>query len=129
MLAAGQLQLHTLWIDGAAVAVEHQFVGDGVVYAYQSGIEPQALKHSPGQLSNMIAIRRAVAQGCRAFDFLRGDEPYKARWRARPRATLEIRVAADRPAARLRHGIWLAGAGAKEWFKAFPCPAFNCPGH
>ena len=123
MLASGQLLLSWVTMDGQPLAAEYHLRGGGVVYAYQSGVDPEALKHSPGQLSNMIAIRRAVAQGYRAFDFLRGDEPYKAHWRAKPRATLEIRVAAPRAAAWLRHGVWLAGAGVKEWLRTFNCPA------
>lgn len=117
LLRAGQLGLHWIELDGAAVAAEYQLLGDAMVYAYQSGIDPDAREHSPGALAHVATLRDAIARGCRGFDFLRGDEPYKAHWRARPRETLELRVAPDRLVARLRHGLWRAGSGAKRWVK------------
>jgi len=118
LLTAGQLQLSWISLDEKPVAAEYHLASSGVVYAYQSGVDPEALPLSPGRLSHLVAIRRAIEQGYRAFDFLRGDEPYKAHWRGRPRATVEVRVAAARPAAWLRHGIWLAGSSVKQWLKS-----------
>jgi hypothetical protein len=66
---------------------------------------------------NLAAIRRAIERGYRAFDFLRGDESYKARLGARPRPTIEYRVVPRRPVAQIRHGIWLAGHELKAWVK------------
>jgi len=118
LLSAGQLSLSWMELDGRPLAAEYHLLSPSVVYAYQSGVDPGALDHSPGQLSNLVAIRRAVERGYRVFDFLRGDEPYKAHWRAEPRASVEIRVAAAWPAARLRHGLWLAGSTVKQWFQS-----------
>ena len=117
LLRNGQLLLDWLELDGRPIAAEYHLVGNGVVYAYQGGIEPDAMEFSPGRLANMITIRRAIRQGYRGFDFLRGDEPYKARWRARPRESLVIRIVPDRPAARLRYNIWLMGENLKSWLK------------
>ena len=118
LLRNGQLRLDWLELDGQPIAAEYQLTGNGVVYAYQSGVSPDALEHSPGRLSHVAMLRRAIEQGFRAVDFLRGDEPYKAHWRAEPRASLEIRVAPARAAAQLRHGIWLVGASMKQWIKS-----------
>ena len=117
LLRNGQLHLDWLELDGEPMAAEYQLAGSGVIYAYQAGVNPDALEHSPGQLSHISVLRRAIEQGCRAFDFLRGDESYKAHWRAEPRRSVETRVIANRPAARLRHGIWLAGSSVKQWIK------------
>jgi len=117
LLRSGQLRLVWLEVDGRTVAVEYQVLGDGVVYAYQSGIEPDALEHEPGRLITLAVIKQAIAEGRRAFDFLRGDELYKAHWRAQPRSTLDIRVVANAPGARLRHNLWLAGGNVKNWIK------------
>ena len=117
LLRNGQLRLHWLELDGVPVAAEYHLAGGGVVYAYQAGVNPDALAHSPGRLGHMITIRRAIEQGYRAFDFLRGDEPYKAHWRARPQRGLELRVVPGRVAARLRYGIWLTGTHLKQWVK------------
>ena len=51
------------------------------------------------------------------MDFLRGDEPYKAHFRALPRPMRTLRVVANRRGAALRHNLWLAGANVKRWIK------------
>ena len=60
-------------------------------------------------------MKRAIEQGGRAIDFLRGDEPYKAHFRAQPRPLLALRVVPDRTLSRLRNNLWLAGRGVKRW--------------
>jgi CelD/BcsL family acetyltransferase involved in cellulose biosynthesis len=117
LLLAGQLQLHWIELDGRPVAAEYQLASGGVVYAYQSGIEPEALACAPGRLAHLTTIRRAIRQGYRAFDFLRGDEPYKAHLRARPHPMLRLRVVPPRVGAQLRHGVWAAGRNVKQWIK------------
>jgi CelD/BcsL family acetyltransferase involved in cellulose biosynthesis len=117
LLESGNLRLVCLDVDGRTVAAEYQVLGDGVVYAYQSGIDPAALEHEPGRLITLATLKQAVAEGRQAFDFLRGDELYKAHWRAQPRATQDIRVMSNTAGARLRHNLWLAGGNLKSWIK------------
>ncbi len=117
MLAAGQLQLHTLWIDRKPAAAEYQFVGNGVIYAYQSGIDPTRLDLQPGCAMQLAVLAWAISHGYRAYDFLRGDESYKSHWNAQRRDSLEIRVVARRPGAQLRHAVWAAGTEAKQWIR------------
>jgi CelD/BcsL family acetyltransferase involved in cellulose biosynthesis len=110
MLAFDALSMSWLELDGRPVAAEYHLAGDGIVYAYQSGIAPESLGFQPGHLSHLATIRRAIERGDRAFDFLRGDEPYKSHWRAVPRTTFEARVVAPRVGPRIRQGIWAAGS-------------------
>jgi CelD/BcsL family acetyltransferase involved in cellulose biosynthesis len=117
LLRHGQLQFCWLEIDGKPAAAEFQLVGNGVLYEYQAGIDPAAMEHRPGNLINAAILREAIAGGYRAFDFLRGDEPYKARFGAQPRPSVEFRVAPRRPVAQLRHNLWLAGRNVKDWVK------------
>jgi CelD/BcsL family acetyltransferase involved in cellulose biosynthesis len=117
LLQSGSLRLVWLTVDGRTVAAEYQVLGEGVVYAYQSGIEPAALGHEPGRLITLATLRRAIAEGRYAFDFLRGDESYKAHWRAQPRRTHDIRVVSLARGARLRHNLWLASGNVKSWIK------------
>ena len=117
LLSGGHLQLHWLELDGKPAAAEYQLAGNGAVYAYQSGIEPEMTDLEPGRLITLATIRRAVRQGYRAFDFLRGDEPYKPHWRAVPQASQEIRVVPNRTVAQLRHGLWRTGSGARQWIR------------
>ena len=75
-------------------------------------MDPAAMEHRPGKLINAAILRQAIADGYRAFDFLRGDEPYKARFGAKPRPTVRFRVAPS-PRAQWRHNLWVAGRNAK----------------
>jgi CelD/BcsL family acetyltransferase involved in cellulose biosynthesis len=117
LLCQGRLQFFWLEIDGKPAAAEYQMIDNGVVYAYQSGVDPEALDFAPGKVIHLMILRQAIAGGYRAFDFLRGDEPYKARFGARPRPSVEFRVAPHRPVALLRHNLWLAKSNVKEWVK------------
>jgi len=117
LLRRGQLQLHWLELQRRPAAAEYQLAGSGVVYAYQAGVEPGLLDHQPGRLITLATLRRAIEQGFRAFDLLRGDEPYKAHFRAEPRPGLVVRVVPKRTSARLRHGLWRAGNRVKGWIK------------
>lgn len=115
MLRRGNLLLHVLDIDGIPAAAEYQFSGGGTCYAYQSGIDPERLKSSPGRVIMVALIRWAVSQGYHKFDLMRGDEPYKAHWRAKPHKCLEIRIVPGRIAPQLRHSVWLAGTNTYNW--------------
>ncbi len=113
----GQLQLHWLECDGKPIAAEYHVVSGGVVYAYQAGIDPLELSHEPGRMITLALLKRAIEDGRTAFDFLRGDEAYKAHWRAQARKTNAFRVVPCHSRARLRHSIWLAGGSVKNWFR------------
>ncbi len=115
LLRRGQLQLDWLELEGKPVAAEYHMAGGGVLYLYQSGVDPDALEHKPGSLINLMIIRRAIEQGYRAYDLLRGDELYKARFGAQPHPTVELRVVPPLTSARLRHNLWLVGSNVKHW--------------
>lgn len=51
---------------------------------YQSGASVDAMALEPGYLLFTHSIRRAINEGFCEFDFLRGNESYKAFWGARP---------------------------------------------
>lgn len=117
MLEAGRLRLYWLELDGRPVAAEYQLAGDGVTYAYQSGVDPRRLSDEPGRLITMATIQEAIRQGQHGFDFLRGDEPYKAHWRAQPRQMYDHCIVSSRAGARLRHRVRSAADGIEGWLK------------
>jgi CelD/BcsL family acetyltransferase involved in cellulose biosynthesis len=117
MLRAGQLRLAWLEVDRRPVVAEYLLTGNDVVYAYQSGMNPGALDLAPGSLGNLLMLHGAIDGGYRAFDFLRGDEPYKRHWRAEARPTWHVRVVPTQTSARLRHRLWLVGSNMKQWIK------------
>jgi CelD/BcsL family acetyltransferase involved in cellulose biosynthesis len=116
LLAAGQLQLFWLELDGRTIAIHYQMTGHGITYVYQAGIDTQRLAEEPGHLITAATIKRAIAHGGRAVDFLRGDEPYKPHFRAEPRAMLALRIVPNRPLPRLRNRLYLAGRQVKRWW-------------
>lgn len=114
---AGRLALIVVEQGGTPLTVELAFRGGERLYAYQAGINGQRLSESPGHLGHYALVRHVLDHGLSVLDFLRGDEPYKAGWEARPYATCEFRVAARRTSAWLRHIAWRAGAAAKAWLR------------
>ena len=94
-------------------------VADGAAtYAYQGGVDPERLADEPGRLSTILCLRAAIEEGHRRVDFLRGDEPYKAHWRATPRATYDWRVIPNRRLARLRGRVWNVADTLGDWVRA-----------
>jgi hypothetical protein len=120
LLERGQLRLSWLAVDGQPIAAEYHFAGPTATYAYQGGVNPTRLADEPGRLSTILCLRAAIAEGHRHFDFLRGDEPYKAHWRATPRPTFAYRVTPNRTVARLRGDVLNAAKRMTDWVKQGP---------
>ena len=99
------------------LAVEYRLHGDGVMYAYQSGMDTESTRPPARRNGQHGRDSHAIEHGQQAYDFLRGDEEYKSRWRAQPRPMLTVRVVPPLPTARLRHSVWLAGQTVKRWLK------------
>ncbi len=93
----GKKKLRLAWLehDEKPIAVEYQFYDNKTLYAYQAGIDLAMDEFSPGKLSMMAAIQFAISHGCKSFDLLSGDEPYKSNWRATPSGCHDLRVWQD----------------------------------
>lgn len=118
MMENGQCEILWLELDGSPVAAEIHFPSETIAYAYQAGIDPDRLSDEPGSLMQIAVIRRAIEEGKTAVDFLRGDEPYKAHWRAEPSACETLRIVPNTTFGLIRHGIWSTKDQVKTWFKA-----------
>jgi len=118
MLADGTLRLHWIELGGEPIAAEFQLTGGDTTYAYLGGMSTEMELQSPGQLIQIAVLKQCIAQQQHAFDFLRGDELYKAHWGVREQRCRDIRVVASRHAAQLRHQIWLAGGAMKQWIRS-----------
>jgi len=117
LCAEGKLRLLWTELDGRPVGAEYDFMDGRTVYYYSTGVEPDATADNPGWLAMIGSLRRAIDEGCRSFDFLRGDEAYKCSWGAKPRPTLETRIIARRGLAGLRHTAWLGRQQFRHWAK------------
>lgn len=76
-----RLRLSVLTVDGEPVGAIYAMKTNRATFFYQSGFAPERKSLSPGTVSVAQTIRRSIEDGCTEFDFLRGDEPYKARWK------------------------------------------------
>lgn len=103
LLDSGELRLSWLEIADQPVAAEYHFAGESATWAYQGGVDPDRIDEEPGKLSMIRTLQHSIEQGHRAFDLMRGDEPYKAHWRAQPTETFDIQVVSSRSAAILRN--------------------------
>jgi CelD/BcsL family acetyltransferase involved in cellulose biosynthesis len=88
LLARGMLRLHALRQGERIVACCYGFAHRGRISFYAGGFDPDFARHGIGNLSVFHAMNAAVREGAETFDFLRGCEPYKARWGARESPTL-----------------------------------------
>ena len=87
LLQQGVLRLYTLRLDGRAIASFYGFHAHGRAYYYLGGFDPAYGQLSPGMLIIGHAIEQSLQQRAKAFDFLRGQEPYKYAWGAVDRRT------------------------------------------
>jgi CelD/BcsL family acetyltransferase involved in cellulose biosynthesis len=91
-LARGWLRLYALRVGGRTAAVQLGWSARGRAYYYIGGWDPDFAKLSPGGLLVEHAVREAVREGAREFDFLRGRESYKYLWGARDRPQHRLRL-------------------------------------
>jgi CelD/BcsL family acetyltransferase involved in cellulose biosynthesis len=115
MLARGELRMSWLALDGKPAAAEYHLADGDATYAYQGGVDPDLLAEEPGRLSTILCLRQAIGESHQRLDFLRGDEPYKAHWRATPRSTCDFSVVPNRRFARLRGRVLDVTGTLTDW--------------
>ena len=77
LAAEAQVELLFLTLGGVRVAAVLCFCTRDESLLYNSGYDPDYAYLSVGLLSKALALRKAIEEGKRRFDFLRGPEPYK----------------------------------------------------
>ena len=66
-----------LKIANKTVACSISFTLNNNRYLYNSGFDPEYIKHSSGLLNHVFAIKRSIENNFNIFDFMRGNERYK----------------------------------------------------
>jgi CelD/BcsL family acetyltransferase involved in cellulose biosynthesis len=110
----GKLRMLWLELEGRPAAVEYGLVGNDTVYYYQGGFDPDLSDRRPGWLAFSGSLKLAIEQGYRKFDFLRGDEPYKASWAAQPQPLRDIVIAGRHPMGMVRFVTRQAQRGVRR---------------
>lgn len=97
----GLLDLTVLEVGGRLAAGSLGFVDRDTFYYYLPAWEPELSAYAPGSLLLAHLVQRAFEQGLRRFDFMLGDEPYKAVWATEERRTVRFLVANRGPRGRV----------------------------
>ena len=79
--------------DGGVIGAQLLLLGTDTVFMYQSGVDPNAMDLEPGHALVTGSLLYSIECGYKTYDFLRGDEPYKAFWGAQPKVLQQIVLA------------------------------------
>lgn len=109
-LRRGWLRFYRLRIDRTCVAALYCLSMGGRVSFIQGGFDPEWQRYSVGTLTVAHAIKQAIAEGAREFDFLRGVEPYKMRWTTHLRKDMNILIVPRRLRSTAA-AVWYQGRG------------------
>lgn len=115
---SAKAQINMVFHKGKPLTTNLEFISADSVYMYQTGMDPDWLNLEPGHLTFAWAIRESIDRSFRWFDFLRGDEPYKARWNAERVSLYRTRIVPNRWKAQLRNRIWTTGRDCKRLAKS-----------
>ena len=102
--ARGGLRLQLLELDGALVAADYTVVSSDGAYLLKTAYDERCAHLSPGLVLRAEALRSAVQEGLRSYDFLGGPDPYKVRWA--PDLQTRLTVRAYRGPAGIPEYVW-----------------------
>ena len=115
LLERNAAALILVYVDKLPFAAGLLLTNETHAYMYQSGVDANRIKMEPGHVLNTAMIQFAIESGKTHFDFLRGNEPYKARWNAIAKPLVRMRFVPNEFVAKLRHKIWLTARSIKQW--------------
>lgn len=88
----GNICLYTMMVGGQAVASFYALMHNGKMICYLTGRDPEWQQHSVGMVLVGETFRDAFEQGLPEYNFLRGEEPYKADWSTLSRRLVSVRI-------------------------------------
>jgi len=95
LLERGWLNLVFIRVDGINVACRYQFIYKERIFDYLPGLDTNWYKHSVGMVQLSHCVENAIKRGCHRYEFLRGDESYKYRWKAVDQHLYTLRMASN----------------------------------
>ena len=115
LMSSGRSDLVMIEKSGSPVAAVLLVYCGETCMMYQSGIDPEMASLEPGYQSVLVSIEHAIEKGCKFFDFLRGDEPYKARWSTTREPIFRRKFIPPKMSAQLKHSTWVIGRSIKNY--------------
>jgi len=119
LLDASLAELLVIFKDDRPISSVLLLKSDNTCMMYQSGLDPEFSSCEPGYQTNLAGIQYAISNGFKYFDFLRGDEPYKARWSTTREAILRHKYVPRKLKSQLKHGTWMIGRSIKNYMTGF----------
>ncbi len=117
LIQEGRAELVVICCDEQPLASMLLFNDGCTSYMYQSGADQTRMKLEPGYQIAIVAILKAIEAGCQHFDFMRGDEPYKSRWKTERVPMMNIRFVPRNLRSRIKHNVWLTGKTIKNYLR------------
>ena len=114
LIGEGRAELVVIDFDNQPLASMLLFNDQNTNYMYQSGADETRMKLEPGYQIAVTAIQTSIDSGLSHFDFMRGDEPYKARWSTTRVAMQSTRFVPRKLKAQVKHSLWLTGQAIKN---------------
>ena len=102
---------------GKTLAAYYGFRMGGTAFAYQMGVDTGVPRLAPGLVVHAMVIERAMGEGYTEYDFLRGDDSYKARFTDLTRRMMSVEMA--------RPGLRRALSWGKDSLKDALRPAYR----
>lgn len=115
LLAASLAELLVIYKNDCPISSVLLLKSDNTCMMYQSGLDPDFSSYEPGYQTNLAGIEHAIKNGYKYFDFLRGDESYKARWSTTREPILRRKYVPRKLTAQLKHGTWVIGRSIKNY--------------
>jgi CelD/BcsL family acetyltransferase involved in cellulose biosynthesis len=126
LLARGWLEFWALELDGEIAALQFALRYGEKVFQLQEGYDHKRKSDRLGYVLRGEVLKQLISEKVRTYDFLGGEDPYKARWGARQGHYRQIHFAR-----RLGIGAaWLRfldkAARSKDWLRRkLPSPAWR----
>lgn len=91
----GWLQLSCLELDGKIVGILYDYRYGNKIYYYQGGFDPSLYKYSLGLVLRAYVIQKAIENGIKEIDFLKGAYEHKYMWTEHDRHTINLMMGRD----------------------------------
>ncbi len=110
----GWLQLSCLELDGEIAAILYEYRYGEKIYYYQGGFDPSLYKYSLGLVLRAYVIQKAIRDGIKEIDLLKGAYEHKYKWTEFDRQTINLTIGKNS----LRSKIFFADSFRKPQMKA-----------
>jgi CelD/BcsL family acetyltransferase involved in cellulose biosynthesis len=88
----GWLQLSCLELDGEIVGILYDYRYGNKIYYYQGGFDPSLYKYSLGLVLRAYVIQKAIENGIKEIDLLKGGYEHKYMWTEHDRHTINLMI-------------------------------------